>query len=84
MESPRLTKYEERLLGFSCSRTKSCISALFLGHIYYAYTLRHLSYSLRSYIKGFMEVIEEVGLWLTELSPRDTDGQTCRRMCKSM
>ena len=30
----------ERLLVFSCPRTKSCISALFLDHICYAYTLR--------------------------------------------
>ena len=36
--SPRLIRYEERLLSFGCPRTKNYTSALFQGHIYYAYT----------------------------------------------
>ena len=83
-KSQRLTKCEERLIGFGCPRTKSCTNALSLGHIFYAYTLRRQSYSWRSYIKGFVEVTQEVDLCLTELLLRDTGGQTCRRKHKSM
>ena len=36
-------------------RTKNYTNAYFLGHTYYAYTPRHRNYSLRSYMKGFME-----------------------------
>ena len=43
--NPRSTRYEERLLGFGCPRTKSCTSLLFLDHICYAYTLKKLKYS---------------------------------------
>ena len=46
--SPRLTKCKERLIGFGCLKTKSCKSALFLGHICYTYILRHQTYSYRS------------------------------------
>ena len=33
-------KAQKRLLGFGCSRTKSCTSVRFLDHICCAYTLR--------------------------------------------
>ena len=52
---PRLSlrpiRYEERLLDFGCLRTKSCIRDLFLDHICYAYTLKQLNYSWKSYIR---------------------------------
>ena len=35
-------------------------------------------------MKGFMEVIQEVGLCLTEPSLKGTGEQTCRRKHKSM
>jgi len=80
----RLIKCEGWLLGFGYLRTKSCTSTLFLGHTCYAYTLKRQSYSSKSYMKGFVEVIQEVGLYLTKLSLRDTGGQTCRRKHKNM
>ena len=77
--SPRLTKCEERLLGFGYLRTKSCTSALFPGYIYYAYTLRYQSCSWKSYMKGSMGATQEANLCLTEPSLRDIGGQTYRR-----
>ena len=77
-------RYEERLLGFGCLRTKSYTSALFLDHICYAYTLKQLNYSWKSYMKGFVEVIQETDLCLTGPSLRNIDGQICREKHKSM
>ena len=82
--SPRLTKCEERHLGFGCPRTKSCTSAFFQGHIYYAYTLRHQSYSLRSYTKGSVEATREVDPCLTKSSLKDIGGRTRGRKHKIM
>ena len=77
-------RYEERLLGFGCLRTKSYTSALFLDHICYAYTLKQLNYSWKSYMKGFVEVIQETDLCLTGPSLRNIGGQICRGKHKSM
>ena len=82
--SPRLTRYEEKLFGFGCPRTKSYTSAFFCGHIYYTYTLRHQSYFWRSYIKGFVEATQEVDSYLIEPLLRDIGGRTCRRKHKNM
>ena len=73
-EKSEADKVRRRLLGFGYPRTKSCTSAFFLGHTCYAYTLRHQSYSLRNYMKGFVEAIQEAGFYLTQLSLRDTGG----------
>ena len=79
----RLTKCEERLLGFGYSRTKSCRSAFFLGHICYAYTVRHQSYFWRSYMKEFVEVTQEANPYLTKPSLKDIGGRTFKRKHKS-
>ena len=42
------------------------------------------SYSLRSYIKGFVEAIQEVDLYLIEPSLRAIGGQICKKMHKNM
>ena len=83
-EKSKADKVRRRLLDFGCSRIKSYTSTLFLGYTCYAYTLRHQSYSLRSYMKRFVEATQEASLCLTEPLLRDTSGQTCRRKCKSM
>ena len=83
-KSQRLTRCEERLLGFGCLRTKSCTIALFLGYIYYAYTLRYQSYSWKSYIKGSMGATQEANLCFTEPPLRDIGSQTYRRKYKSI
>ena len=83
-KSQKLTKCEEKLISSGCPMTKSCISAIFLGHICYVYTLRHQSHSWRIYMKGFVEVTQEAGLSLIESSFRDIDGQSCKRKYKSM
>ena len=45
-------------------------SILFLGRIYFAFTLKHQNYSLRNYMKGFVEAIQEANLYLTKPSLR--------------
>ena len=84
MINQKLTKYEERRPIFGYQRTKNCTSALFLGHIYSIFTLRHQSYSLRSYMKGFVEAIQVANLCLIEPSLRAIGGQICRKKCKKM
>ena len=39
-EKSEAERYEERLLGSSCSMTKNCINSLFLGHTCYTYIPR--------------------------------------------
>ena len=51
---------------FGCLRTKSCISALFLGRTCCAYTFRHQNYFWRSYMKGFVEATQEADPCLIE------------------
>ena len=46
--------------------------------------LKYQNYSLRNYMKGFVEVTDEADLCLTKPSLRDTGGQSCRRKCKNM
>ena len=58
--------------------------AHFLGHTYYAYILRHQNYSLRSYMKGFVEATLKADLYLTEPSLKATGGQICRKKHKSI
>ena len=73
-DKSKVDKYGERRLVSVYLRTKYCISAFFLGHIYSAFTLRYQSYSLRSYTKGFVEAIKEANLCLTEPSLRAIGG----------
>ena len=60
----RLTRYGGKLLSFSCPRIKSCTRDPFLAHICYAYTQKQLSYSWKSYMKGFVEATLGEGLCL--------------------
>ena len=54
-EKSEADKIQRKAPGSGYPRTRNCTSALFLGHIYSAYTLRHQIYSLRTYMKGFVE-----------------------------
>ena len=83
-DKSEVDKYGEMRLVSSYTRTKNFTSALFLGHIYSAFTLRHQNYSLKSYIKGFVETIQEADLCLTEPSLRAIGGQICRKKRKNM
>ena len=76
-------KVRRRRLISGYPRTISCTSAHFLGHTYFAFTLRHQSYSLRSYMKGFMEAMQEADHCLTKLSLMAIGGQICRKKRKS-
>ena len=69
---------------FWLSEDQNCTSAHFLGHIYSAFTLRHQSYSLRSYIKEFVEATQGEDLCLTESSLRAIGGQTCKMKHRNM
>ena len=80
----KLKKYEEKLLGSNCPRITSCTSAPILGRICYVYILKHQRYCSRSCMKEFVGVTHEEDLCLTEPSPKDIDGQVCRRKPKSM
>ena len=52
-------RYVRRLLDSSYPKTRNCTSASSLGHIYFAYILRHQSYFLRNYMKESVEAIQE-------------------------
>ena len=80
----RLRKYEEKLLGFGCSRTKSCIHVLFLDHICFVYISMHRNHSWKNCMKGFVEVTQEENLYLIEPLLKDTGGQTCKRRHENM
>ena len=84
MRNKKLTRYGEKLFGSSYLKTKIFTNAHFLGHIYHAYILRYHNYSLRSYMRGFVEATLEADLYLIESSLRAIGGQTCRKKHKSM
>ena len=77
--SQKLIKYGGKLLDSGYPRTKNCTNAPFLGHTCSAYILRHQNYSLKSYIKGFVEATLEADLYLTKQSLKATDGQICKK-----
>ena len=52
---------------FWLSEDQKLYKRFFLGQIYSTFTPRLQSYSLRSYMKGFVEAIQEEDLCLTEL-----------------
>ena len=79
-----MTKYEERHFVSSYPRTKNCTNAPFLGRIYFAFILRHQSYSLRSYMKEFVGATQGEDLCLTEPSLRAIGGQTYKRKHRNM
>ena len=59
---------------FWLSEDQKLYKCFFLCHTYYAYILRHQNYSLKSYMKGFVEVTLEVDICFTEPSLRATGG----------
>ena len=44
-EKEKVEKYEGKPFDFGCLRKKSCINVRFLGHICFAYILRHRNHS---------------------------------------
>ena len=52
-----IDKIRRKAPRFWLSEHQKLYKRFFLGHIYYAFTLRHQNYSLRSYMKGFVEAI---------------------------
>ena len=83
-KSERLTRYREKRLVSGYRRTKNCTSAHFLDHTYSAFTLRRQNYSLRSYMKGFVEAIQEEDICLIDPSLKVIDGQICKRKHRNM
>ena len=83
-DKSKLTRYEGRLLGFGCLRIKSCIRGLFLAYIYYAYTLRRLSYSWKNYMKESVEATRGADLCLIRPSHKAIGGQIYKKKHKTM
>ena len=83
-KSLKLTKYEEKLLGFGSSRIENYTSALSLILTCFECTPKHQNHFWRSSTKGFMEVIQEEDPCLTEILPKDIGGQTCKKRRRSM
>ena len=77
--SPKLKKYEEKLIGFGCPRIESYTNALSLVPICFVYTPRHQNHFQRNSTKGFMGVIQEEDPCLIGLLPRNIGGQACKR-----
>ena len=82
--SPKQKKYEEKLLGFGCSRIENYTSVLSLVLIYFVYTLRHQNHSWSSYMKRFVGVTQEEDPYLIGLLLRNIDGQACKRRHRDM
>ena len=53
---------------FWLSKDQKLYKRFFLGHTYYAYILRYQNYSLKSYMKGFVEVTLKADICFTEPS----------------
>ena len=83
-KSLKLTKYEGKLLGSGSPRIENYTSALSLVLTCFVCTLKHRNHFWRSYMKGFVEVIQEEDPCLTGLLPKDIGGQTCKKRRKSM
>ena len=77
-------KIRRKAPRFWLSENQNYTSALFLGRIYFVFTLRHQSRSLRNYMKGFVEATQEADLYLIEPSLRAIGGQICRKKRKNM
>ena len=82
--SPKLKKYEGKLLVFGCPRIENYINVLFLVLICFVYTPRHQNHSWRSYMKGFLGFTQEEDLYLIGLLLRDTGGQACKMRHRNM
>ena len=57
--SPKLRKYEEKLLSFGCPRIENYTSVFSLALICFVYTPKHQNHFQRSSTKGFVGVIQE-------------------------
>ena len=77
-------KVRRKVPRFRLSEDQKLYKRFFPGHIYYAFILRHQSYSLRSYMKGFVEVTQEEDFYFTELSLKAIGGRICKRKHKNM
>ena len=75
-------KIRRKVPRFWLSEDKNCTSTHFLGRTYSTFTLRRQSYSLRSYIKGFMKAIQKEDLCLTEPSLKAIGGQYAKRSAR--
>ena len=75
---------EKKLLGFGYPKIKSSTSAIFLDCIYYAFILKQQKHSWKSYMKGFVEVIQEEDLYLIEPLLKTISGQICKKKRKNM
>ena len=72
-------KIRRKATRFWLSKDQKLYKRFFLSHIYSVCTLKRQSYSLRRYMKEFMEATQEASLCLTELSLKATGGQICRK-----
>ena len=83
-EKSKVDKVRRKAPWFWLFEDQKLYKHLFLGHTCSTYILRHQNYSLRNYMKGFVEAILEVDLYLTKLSLKATGGQTCKKKKKNM
>ena len=83
-DKSKADKVRRKAPRFWLSEDQKLYKRFFLGHIYYAFTLRHQSYSLRSYMKGFVKAIQEADLCLIEPSLRAIGGQICKKKHQNM
>ena len=73
-EKSEAEKVRRKAPQFWLSQNQKLYNTFVLGLTFYAYILRRQNYSLKSYMKGFMEATLEVDLCLTEPSLRAIGG----------
>ena len=81
--SLKLRKYEKKLLDFGRLRIGNCTSTLSLVPICFVCTPKHQNHFWRSFMKGFVGVIQEENPCLIGLLPRGIGGQACKRRRKN-
>ena len=83
-EKAEVDKVCRKTSWFWLSDDQKLYKRSFSGPYLLCIRMRHQNYSLRSYMKGFVEVTLEADLCLTKPSLRATGGQTCRKKYKSI
>ena len=83
-EKSEANKIRRKALVSGSPRIKNYINAFSLLLTCFVCTLKHQNHFWRSYMKGFVEVIQEEDPCLTELLPKDIGGQTCKKRRRSM
>ena len=77
-------KVRRKAFRFWLSEDQKLYKRSFLSHICCAYTLKQLSYSWKSYMREFVEVMRGADLYLTGPSHKAIGGQICKNKYKTM